>query len=85
MTWVLVTWSPVTSRVKGLSGKSHGAGRKAGPCLFRIQPGLDEVGKPGNSRITQEKWFLTTCKPPAQVADSNHGTWEEQWKNLRRP
>ena len=65
MTWVLVTWSPVTSRVKGLSGKSHGAGRKAGPCLFRIQPGLDEVGKPGNSRITQERRFLTTCKLPA--------------------
>jgi len=62
VTWVLVTWSPVTSWVRGLSGKSHGAGRKAGPCLLWIQPGLDEVGKPENSRITQEKRFLTTCK-----------------------
>jgi hypothetical protein len=46
---------------------------------------FDEVGKPENSYITQEKWFLTTCKAPAQVVDGNQSKQEEQWKNLRRP
>lgn len=61
MTWALVTWFPATSRAKGLSGKSHGAGREAGPCLLWIQSGLDAVGKPEDLHITQEKRFLTTA------------------------
>jgi len=42
-----------------------GPAERLAPYLFQFQPGLDEVGKPKNSHITQEKRFLMTCKLPA--------------------